>query len=325
MKLHELVTEVANALAEKLKSYELPATCSRYGLADGDEDEAFHSKRLYVKRRLEGWSLPKVANIARLIVDEYGDENLEKLLARLGARGVQGEFRNLIFAANGPKPTIILSDAVNNIIRIVKNEEFCLVYDEPLKQHGLSWRELVSWWASKTGKNPDDLGTVKSLFERLSLSLSSPPERILFNAYCRLYRMPGGWDLPALIPQVYLHYSPYTKRWIQQHGEGEEIRQRMDFLLLFPHQVRIVIEVDGIQHYSSSDGQADTRLYAEMVAEDRRLRLSGYDVYRFGGAELTPTKRQHGTNLPEIQRSLREFFLELLNRHEVPFDYAPKG
>lgn len=27
-------------------------------------------------------------------------------------------------------------------------------------------------------------------------------------------------------------------------------------------------------------------LYAQMVAEDRRLRLAGYEVFRFGGAEL---------------------------------------
>ncbi|MGW2892953.1 hypothetical protein ACWDDN_48215 [Streptomyces griseoruber] len=27
------------------------------------------------------------------------------------------------------------------------------------------------------------------------------------------------------------------------------------------------------------------RLYTEMVAEDRRLRLAGYEIYRFGGWE----------------------------------------
>ena len=28
--------------------------------------------------------------------------------------------------------------------------------------------------------------------------------------------------------------------------------------------------------------------YATMVSEDRRLRLAGYEVYRFGGAEFSP-------------------------------------
>jgi very-short-patch-repair endonuclease len=48
----------------------------------------------------------------------------------------------------------------------------------------------------------------------------------------------------------------------------------------------VVIEVDGRQHYADADSSVNTSLYAEMVSEDRRLRLSGYEVYRFGGAEL---------------------------------------
>jgi hypothetical protein len=32
--------------------------------------------------------------------------------------------------------------------------------------------------------------------------------------------------------------------------------------------------------------QARPRLYAEVIAEDRRLRLSGYEVYRFGDSEF---------------------------------------
>lgn len=43
--------------------------------------------------------------------------------------GVPGHCKNLIFAADGPKPELVLADALNNDIRITKNEEFCLVYD----------------------------------------------------------------------------------------------------------------------------------------------------------------------------------------------------
>lgn len=56
--------------------------------------------------------------------------------------------------------------------------------------------------------------------------------------------------------------------------------------------VRIVIEIDGRHHYAVQDGQtpdryiASAQRYAEMVAEDRRLRLMGYEVYRFGGHEF---------------------------------------
>ncbi|MEV8248429.1 transposase family protein [Streptomyces rochei] len=76
---------------------------------------------------------------------------------------------------------------------------------------------------------------------------------------------------------------------------GALYRQRMDFLLLAPDRSRIVIEVDGVQHYgrpNPPDEQgrithtAVPRLYAEMVTEDRRLRLAGYEIYRFCGWEL---------------------------------------
>lgn len=50
---------------------------------------------------------------------------------------------------------------------------------------------------------------------------------------------------------------------------------------------RVVIEVDGKQHYSTDDGRASTSKYAEMLAEDRRLHLAGYEVYRFGRLELS--------------------------------------
>lgn len=47
-----------------------------------------------------------------------------------------------------------------------------------------------------------------------------------------------------------------------------------------------MIECDGKQHYADDDGRANPRKYAEMVAEDRALRVRGYEVYRFGGHEL---------------------------------------
>ncbi|UDF19338.1 hypothetical protein [Rhodococcus qingshengii] len=59
----------------------------------------------------------------------------------------------------------------------------------------------------------------------------------------------------------------------------------MDFLILFSSWHRVVLEFDGKQHYANGD-TASPALYSEMVAEDRRLRLAGYEVYRFGGAEL---------------------------------------
>lgn len=81
----------------------------------------------------------------------------------------------------------------------------------------------------------------------------------------------------------------------------------MDFLLLLPHHVRVVIECDGKQHHADNDGRAAPRRYAAMMAEDRDLRLKGYEVYRFGGAELA--------NDQAAETLLGEFFDHLHQRH----------
>ena len=78
------------------------------------------------------------------------------------------------------------------------------------------------------------------------------------------------------------------------------------FLLLLPGNVRVVIEVDGKQHYAEGT-VASPRLYGEMMAEDRRLRLRGDEVYRFGGFELL--------NRDAATPMLRSFFDDLLARY----------
>jgi hypothetical protein len=55
--------------------------------------------------------------------------------------------KNLVFAATGPKPRIVLRDAINNDLEIIRNGEHHLVYDRPLPESGLTWRQLTAWWA----------------------------------------------------------------------------------------------------------------------------------------------------------------------------------
>jgi|SRR5581483_3249782 len=198
--------------------------------------------------------------------------------------GVRGSVKNLIFAANGPKPDLVLSDAVTNDIQIVENERYCLVYDRPISEHGLLWSDLVSWWSEQ--QNIISLPRKEQetcLYKRLFESLDSPPEKLLFGTYFRHFPRIASHKLPALIPQVYLHYDPKT---LSQLPNGQRlVRQRMDFLMLFSNHERVVLEVDGKQHYSENN-LARPDLYASMVAEDRKLRLAGYEIYRFGGHEL---------------------------------------
>jgi hypothetical protein len=167
-----------------------------------------------------------------------------------------------------------------------------LVYDRPLSQNGLTRRELIDWWAA-TGHDPgpDGLSPERTLGARLSRTLDSKAEKVLARAYRgRFDNEEDAGNAPALIPQVYLHYDPYTRRELETMPGGELARQRMDFLMLLPGRRRVVIEVDGKHHYTENaytpDAKPSPRLYAEMVAEDRRIRLAGYEVFRFGGYEL---------------------------------------
>ncbi|WP_217359997.1 hypothetical protein [Anabaena sp. UHCC 0253] len=220
--------------------------------------------------------------------------------------GVSGNIKQLIFASNGEKPELVLEDAINNHIRIVKNEDKCLVYDQIIPSTGLLWKDLVSWWAKKVNHETITKETEDSLYERLSLSLSpsSPPEKLLFETYYETFGNMYGDNLPALIPQVYLHYDPYT---LKELPNKRIARQRMDFLILFSTQERVVIEVDGKQHYAN-DEIASTQKYSEMVAEDRKLKLAGYEIYRFGGYEL---RGELGKNL------VIDFFNKIFEKYNI--------
>ena len=114
-------------------------------------------------------------------------------------------------------------------------------------------------------------------------SLDSRAEKNFLYAYFRYYRNKEKKDVPALIPQVQLHYDPKTLK--QRNGIPLYNRQRMDFLMLLPGGRNIVFEIDGKEHYSK-DEKPSPQLYSEMVKSDRDLKLKGYDVYRFGGHEL---------------------------------------
>ncbi len=54
-----------------------------------------------------------------------------------------------------------------------------------------------------------------------------------------------------------------------------------------------------------------------MVAEDCRLRLMGYEVYRFGGHEFLDVDLEQRKVGPHAQQCVAEFFDRLLARHGV--------
>ena len=212
--------------------------------------------------------------------------------------------KNLIFASLS-KPDLRFISAVDNDIEIVGNAADVLVYDRPIGTDGLRWRDLQAWWQDTQQIASED-ETKRSLYRRLTRSLpsSSPPQRNLFELYHEIHGSAVP-DLPALLPEVWLHWDHKT---VQERGHAALLRFRMDFLLLLPQRQRIVIEVDGSQHYSS-DGRPDGTKYAANMRGDRDLKLSGYEVFRFGATELQ--------NRESARLLLQSFFNDLFRRFSV--------
>lgn len=217
----------------------------------------------------------------------------------------KGRPKNLIFASPD-KPDLRFRDALDNDVEIVTNADKVLVYDRPIGNDGLRWNDLQQWW-SETNQIADATQAKRSLYTRLKASLpsNSTPQTLLFEAFFEGFRgaVPS---LPALLPEVWLHWDPRT---VKERGPDALLRFRMDFLLLLPQGVRIVIEVDGKHHYADTAGSADVQRYARMVRADRELKLAGYEVFRFGAADL---------QTPKAKADVKDFFVALFKRYGVP-------
>ena len=86
------------------------------------------------------------------------------------------------------------------------------------------------------------------------------------------------------------------------------VNLRMDFLMLLPRGHRIVLEVDGKQHYATGS-RADPTVYAATMHADRDLKLARYDVYRFGAAELADKEK--------AKTMLAVFFADLFHTYHL--------
>jgi very-short-patch-repair endonuclease len=302
----DLQDAIAQTIADNEKAYHIEQICRYFGLDTREEYHSPSSKYGYVLGLVKCKDDRDLIALAEKVYERYRDDLLKQVLDRFQG-GVSGEIKNLIFAANGDKPEIVLADAIQNTIDVVANAQYCLIYDKPLSSSGLLWQDLVSWWQEKSGC--EESHAENNLYDRLKSSLQSKIEVLLFFTYYSHLKVKLGEKLPALIPQVYLHYDPKTLRELK--GQRRIPRERMDFLLLLSDRERIVIEVDGKHHYAIDD-TANPPKYAEMVSEDRKLRLRGYEVYRFGGYELF--ERERG------QVIIKDFFHKLFEKHGISFE-----
>lgn len=227
--------------------------------------------------------------------------------------------KNIIFGdCYKYKPEIAFDDALNNDICIIKNENQCLIYSRPIPSTGVMWSDLVNWYIQEytvTSDKPEQV-FVRRLCDCLDVSFksngaTSGPETWMLQAYYTLMKE-LKMDLPALIPQVYLYYDPQT---LKQRGYKLFEHQKMDFLMVFSHKNRVVIEIDGKQHYAV-ENVASPKLYSEMVRAHREMALYGYDVYRFGGYEFVGADTNKEIKERVIE-DLKDFFRRLFYKYGI--------
>ena len=211
--------------------------------------------------------------------------------------------KQIIFASKNVKPDFGITDVLDGDISLIADSN-SLNYDQKIYDQ-LTWQQLEGWWED------NNLEINKSLKKRLIESLDSEAELMFFKAYFKEFGFLGD-KLPALLPQVYVAYDPVCAKDLP-NGKTR-IRQRIDFLMILPNLKRLIIEIDGKHHYAREDGRADTRRYAEMVRVDRDLRLRGYEVYRFGGAEFYNDQNTAEENSIAV---VKDFFTALFKQHEI--------
>ncbi len=173
----QLSEEIAEILWGGTSAHHTAAVGDRLGMPPAEPGfEPMGSKRGHVRNRLVRVPLEELKEIARRVIEEFPDDSadLDQLLSGGGFRGPDGELRNIIFAADGPKPRIVLRDAISNTIEIVDGARNCLVYDRPIGASGLNWGMLLDWWQTGTGEG-DRRAAAEALYLRLKRSLAVPP------------------------------------------------------------------------------------------------------------------------------------------------------
>ncbi len=75
------------SMISDFKSYEVPAICTRLGLAVGTDDEAFQNKFKYAQKRLAGVGMPELKRMAQTLLEEKADYYLAEMVAKIDEDG----------------------------------------------------------------------------------------------------------------------------------------------------------------------------------------------------------------------------------------------
>ena len=78
--LETLREQIADAIHANVKAYNVPSACVRLGIqsevGESDGQEAFGSKRMYIKGRILEWSEAELLALAARILHEYPADDL---------------------------------------------------------------------------------------------------------------------------------------------------------------------------------------------------------------------------------------------------------
>jgi len=77
-----LIDKIADTL-HSVRSHQLPSVCERLGLESGTSEEAFSSKRSYVKNRIKAFDNKELLQFARKVNREYSGFMLSEFLHAL--------------------------------------------------------------------------------------------------------------------------------------------------------------------------------------------------------------------------------------------------
>lgn len=81
-----MITALRSGIADEIartKAYDVPGVCTRLGLAPGDGDEAHQGKARYASRRLAEIAPADLLGIARTLLEEAENFDLEELVGKI--------------------------------------------------------------------------------------------------------------------------------------------------------------------------------------------------------------------------------------------------
>lgn len=199
---------------------------------------------------------------------------------------------SIIFAASKEKPSTCASGLNGHNIKldINKKNKSYYVYEGEVNKQGIKRQEIEAWCLNERISKEEFYKNVKE-----SIGSNAKYQRMFYEYYLEsIYNKKTKKDF-FLFPEVYVQLNSTNNDY--------ENKQRVDFLIVLPNNRKVIIEIDGIDHYAEKiDGKwiASMKKYTTDRKFDRKMSQLGYTIYRFSNSEI------------EDKKEIEKFFDEIL-------------